>query len=82
VTLGGWIGIALLVGLAPAGIVTAAKGRWTLVLSALLLLFPLLWYGALAPASPASWWARRFYDEVQLERARRYQAKWSRRFAE
>lgn len=69
---------SLVVGLA----VTIAKGRRTLVLAGLLLLFPLWWYGAIALAAPDSWWSRRFYRGAKLERARAYHEKWSRRFAE
>jgi hypothetical protein len=61
--------------------VAMAKGRWTLVLSGLVLLFPLWWYGAIALAAPDSWWSR-FYRGAKLERARAYHDKWSRRFAE
>ena len=75
------VGLALLVSLVPAGVVTAAKGRWTLLLAAFCLLFPLLWYGAVAPAHPASWWARCFYGEEKLARARRFQERWSGTFA-
>jgi hypothetical protein len=76
------IGVALGVSLVLAGIVTALKGRLTLLLAAFCLLFPLLWYGAVAPAEPDSWWARRFYGEQKLARAESYQERWSRRFAD
>ena len=76
------IGLIVLLSLIPAGAVTALKGRWTLILSGLLLLFPLWWYGAFAFAAPDSWWSRRFYDDAKLDRARAYQLKWSTRFGE
>jgi len=63
-------------------LVAMAKGRWALVLSGLVLLFPLWWYGAIALAAPDSWWSRRFYRGAKLKRARAYHDKWSRRFAE
>ena len=76
------IGLVVLASLVPCGVATALKGRWTLLLAAFCLIFPLLWYGAVAPAHPESWWARRFYDEAQMARARRFQARWSRSFAD
>ena len=81
----GLIGIleVTLVGSLGLGVTVAiAKGRWTLVLAGLLLLFPLWWYAAFALAAPDSWWSRRFYQGAKLERARIYHEKWSRRFAE
>jgi len=75
------IGVVLGVSLVVCAVVTALKGRLTLLLAAFCLLFPLLWYGAVAPAEPRSWWARRFYGEQKLARAREYQDRWSRRFA-
>jgi hypothetical protein len=76
------IGLAVLASLVPFGVVVALKGHWTLLLAAICLLFPLLWYGAFAPADPSSWWARRFYGEAKMARARRYWDRWSRSFAE
>lgn len=76
------VGVVLGLSLLVAGVVTALKGRFTLLLAAFCLLFPLLWYGAVAPAAPDSWWARRFYGESKLARARSYQERWSRRFAD
>ena len=76
------IGLALLGSLVPAAVVTMLKGRWTILLAALCLLFPLLWYGAFALAAPDSWWSRRFYRGEKLERATEFQGRWSRRFAE
>jgi hypothetical protein len=75
------IGVALGLSLVVCAVVTALKGRLTLLLAAFCLLFPLLWYGAVAPAEPGSWWARRFYGEEKLARARAYQDRWARRFA-
>jgi hypothetical protein len=63
-------------------VVAIAKGRWTLILSGLLLLFPLWWYAAITLAAPDSWWSRHFYRGAKLERARVYHDKWSRQFAE
>jgi hypothetical protein len=76
------IGVVALASLVAGGVVTALKGRWTLLLAAFCLLFPLLWYGAVALAHPDSWWARRFYGAQKLARARRYQDRWSHRFAD
>lgn len=76
------IGVAILCSLIPAALVTGLKGRWTLLLAGLCLIFPLFWWGAVALAEPTSWWARRFYGAEKLERARTYQARWSRSFAE
>lgn len=73
---------AVLLTLIPAGIVTALKGRWTVILAGLLLVFPLWWYTAFAYAAPDSWWSRRFYDEEKLERARAYQERWASRFSQ
>jgi hypothetical protein len=70
----------VLISLVPAGIVTGLKGRWTVILAGLLLVFPLWWYTAFAYAAPGSWWSRRFYGEAKLERARAYQARWAARF--
>jgi hypothetical protein len=78
----GVVEIALTCSLVLALAVTIAKGRRTLVLAGLLLLFPLWWYGAIALAAPDSWWSRRFYRGEKLERAKAYHDKWSRRFAE
>lgn len=80
----GWglIGLALLLSLVPAAGIVMLKGRWTLLLAGLLLIFPLLWYGAFALAAPTSWWARRFYRGEKLERARAFQARWAQRFAQ
>lgn len=75
-------GVVVLLSLVPAAVVTMLKGRWTLILAGLCLLFPLLWYGALAPAAPGSWWGRRFYRGAKLQRAEEYHSRWSRRFAE
>jgi hypothetical protein len=75
------VGVVLGLSLLVAAAVTALKGRFTLLLAAFCLLFPLLWYGAVAPAEPESWWARRFYGERKLAKARSYQERWSRRFA-
>jgi hypothetical protein len=58
------------------------KGRWTILLAGLCLLFPLFWYAAFALAAPDSWWSRRFYRGAKLERATEFQERWSRRFAE
>jgi hypothetical protein len=76
------IGLSVLATLVPAGVVVVLKGRWTLLLAAVCLLFPLLWYGAFALANPSSWWARRFYSEAKMASARTYQERWSRSFAE
>ena len=76
------IGLGVLLSLLPAGVVTMLKGRWTLILAGLCLLFPLVWYGAFALAAPESWWSRRFYRGEKLERARAYQSRWGRRFAD
>jgi len=76
------IGLGLLATLVPAGFVTALKGRYTVLLAGLCLLFPLLWYSAFALAAPTSWWARRFYGADKLERATVYHERWARRFAE
>ncbi len=76
------VGLGVLLSLIPAGVVTMLKGRWTLILAGLCLLFPLVWYGAFALAAPESWWSRRFYRGEKLERARAYQARWGRRFAD
>jgi len=73
--------VAVLLTLIPAAVVAGLKGRWTLILAGLLLLFPLVWYGAYALAAPGSWWARRFYRGEKLERAEAFQARWSQRFA-
>jgi hypothetical protein len=75
-------GLALLLSLVPAAIVTMLKGRWTILLAGLCLLFPLFWYGAVALAAPDSWWSRRFYHGAKLERATEFQERWARRFAE
>jgi hypothetical protein len=75
------IGVALGLSLAVCAVVTALKGRLTLLLAAFCLLFPLLWYGAIAPAEPHSWWARRFYGDRKLAKARAYQDRWARKFA-
>jgi len=75
-------GVGVGLSLVPATVVVALKGRWTLVIAGLCLLFPLLWYGAFAPANPTSWWARRFYGEKRMRDAEHYQARWSRTFAE
>jgi hypothetical protein len=72
----------VLASLVPAGIVTMLKGRWLLLLAAFCLIFPLLWYGAFAPAAPGSWWSRRFYRGEKLRRAAEYQRRWARRFGE
>lgn len=76
------IGVVVLASLVPAAIVTMLKGRWSILIAALCLIFPLLWYGAFALAAPDSWWSRRFYRGEKLERATEFQARWSRRFAE
>ena len=76
------VGIGVLLSLVPAAVVTMLKGRWTLILAGLCLLFPLVWYGAFALAEPASWWARRFYGPDKAARARAFQSRWSRRFAD
>lgn len=76
------IGLGLLLSLVPAAVVTMLKGRTTILLAGLCLLFPLLWYGAFALARPDSWWGRRFYRGEKLERALVYQDRWARRFAE
>jgi len=76
------IGLGLLASLVPAAFVTALKGRWTILLAGLCLIFPLLWYGAFALAAPSSWWARRFYGAAKLERATVFHDRWARRFAE
>ena len=75
------IGLAVLASLVPAGIVTMLKGRWSILIAALCLIFPLLWYGAFALAAPDSWWSRRFYRGEKLARAIEFQERWSRRFA-
>jgi hypothetical protein len=75
-------GLAVLLSLVPATLVVCLKGRWTILLAGICLLFPLLWYGAFAPANPASWWARTFYDSEKMQKAARYQQRWSRTFAE
>lgn len=77
-----WIGVGVLLSLIPAAGVTALKGRWVLILAGLLLLFPLVWYGAFALAAPTSWWGRRFYRGEKLDRARDFDARWSKRFAQ
>jgi hypothetical protein len=77
-----WIGLGVLLSLVPSAAVTGLKGRWTLVLAGLCLLFPLLWYGAFALAAPDSWWARHFYGEAKLERARAYTSRWASAFRE
>ena len=76
------VGLGLLASLVPAAVLTMLKGRWTILLAGLCLIFPLLWYGAFALASPESWWSRRFYRGDKLERAVAFQDRWSRRFAE
>jgi len=76
------VGVGLLASLVLSAVVVCLKGRWTLLLAALCLLFPLLWCGAIAPANPSSWWARKLYGEKKLLRARRFQDRWSRSFAE
>jgi len=76
------IGLVLVASLVPAAIVTMLKGRWSILLAALCLLFPLLWYAAFALAAPDSWWGRRFYRGEKLERAKTFQDRWSQRFAE
>jgi hypothetical protein len=76
------IGLAILLSLVPAAGVAMLKGRWTLILAGLLLVFPLIWYGAFALASPTSWWSRRFYRGDKLDRAIAFQDKWSNRFAQ
>ena len=73
---------AVLLTLIPAGIVTALKGRWVVILAGLLLVFPLWWYTAFAYAAPDSWWSRRFYRGDKLARARVYHERWARRFSE
>jgi len=73
--------LAVTATLVVALLVAMAKGRWTLVLAGLLLLFPLWWYAAVALAAPDSWWSRRFYRGEKLERARAFDDKWARRFA-
>ena len=78
----GIVEVAVSGSLALALVVALAKGRWTLVLAGLLLLFPLWWYAAVALAAPDSWWSRHFYRGAKLERAQAYHDKWSRRFAE
>ena len=76
------VGLGVLLSLVPAAAVTMLKGRWTLILAGLCLLFPLLWYGAFALAAPGSWWSRRFYRGEKLERARAYQSRWARSFSD
>jgi len=73
-------GLIVAVSLVPAGVVTMLKGRWTLILGGLLLLFPLWWIGAFAPAAPESWWSRRFYRGAKLASARAFHERWARRF--
>jgi len=75
-------GTVVLLSLVPSTAVVLLKGRWVLLLAGLCLLFPLLWYGAVAPASPSSWWARRFYGDDKLRRAELFDERWSRTFAE
>jgi hypothetical protein len=59
-----------LLALIPAAIVTALKERWPLFLAGWLT-FGIVWLvGALALAPPDSWWAKRFYDDRKLRRAR------------
>jgi hypothetical protein len=53
------IGLVVLASLVPAAVVTMLKGRWSILIAALCLIFPLLWYGAFALAAPDSW-SRRF----------------------
>lgn len=76
------VGIGVLLSLGPAAVVTMLKGRWTLILAGLCLLFPLVWYGAFALAAPESWWSRRFYGAEKTARARAFQSRWSRLFAD
>jgi hypothetical protein len=57
-----------LIGLLFPIVVTALKGKWGLVLLGFLITIP--WFiGAVRLAKPGSWWARKLYDERQLERA-------------
>ena len=37
------VGLGVLLSLVPAAVVTMLKGRWTLILAGLCLLFPLVW---------------------------------------
>jgi hypothetical protein len=74
--------LVVLLTLIPCGIVTALKGRWTVILAGLLLVFPLWWYTAFAYAAPDSWWSRRFYRGEKLERARAFQERWASRFSQ
>jgi hypothetical protein len=76
------IGAIVLLTLIPAGVVTGLKGRWTVILAGLLLVFPLWWYTAFAYAAPDSWWSRRFYRGDKLARAQAFQERWASRFRE
>ena len=55
--------------LVALGTVTALKGKWG-VFALGFLVWPAWVLGAIRLAKPDSWWARRFYDEEKLRRAR------------
>ena len=51
------------------GVITGLKGKYGFLAAGLLI--GLFWIvGALRLAKPDSWWARRFYDEEKMRRAR------------
>jgi signal peptidase I len=70
---------AFAVALLSAAAVTALKGKWG-VLALGLLCWPAWALGAVRLARPGSYWARRFYDAEQEERATR-EASFRRRLA-
>jgi hypothetical protein len=63
------IGLWVVLIVAPATI-TALKGQWALFVAGWLTLGMVWWIAALRLARPASWWARHFYGEAKLARAR------------
>lgn len=72
--------IAVGISLVPSIAVAALKGRYNLLLAGIMGIFPLLWVAAFKIAAPDSWWAKRFYRGVKLERAESYQAYWNARW--
>jgi signal peptidase I len=60
---------AYVVILLAAGVVTALKGKWATLVVGLFTGIPWL-FGAVRLAKPRSWWARRYYGERAMSRAR------------
>jgi hypothetical protein len=63
-------GVALWAIIIVPMVVTILKRQWLLFAAGWLVLGTVWWFASFRLAHPDSWWARRFYGEAKLARAR------------